>query len=467
MIAAFGLLACCIASEPEPPLLRVRWTVPLKSHCFGSGAVADVDHDGRLDVAFATYFGDARVRVISGVDGKEIWSYHDPDPKRDDCYDASVRFADVTGDGRLDLVVPCSSGSRVLCFDAENGRVQWNMFLGEGDCIDTPPWIGDCDGTGRASVVVGTFKSRMFVLRGVDGSIARTLNIAQTGAVQSCPIVMDLNSDGVVDFVGAVFGRKDFGVYALNGKDGSLLWHAPTGNSIYHGPAAGILPGPMGKPMLRLIEPCYDGKVYAMNQDGSSAWVAAPGERYIMSPATLADIDRDGTTEVLTACEGVTALRSDGEVMWSKPVAPGRRTLESVSRGVVVADLDDDGTQDLAYLTTRGLFRVLNGKGEVIYQFDAGSLMGSDKPASDCSHSPVLADLDGDGKLDAFFVIGGGGEGQGNAKSARYGMAVCLTGFAGKASAENCWPTMRRDASNVANTALPLDPLTLHAIGGR
>src|SRR6185295_10915611 len=178
------------AAAPARP--KVLWTFPLKSHSFGGAAVADVNGDGILDVAFATYFGDASVHVLSGTDGKEIWSYHDPDAKRDDCYDASCRFADLRGNGGLQLVVPCSSGCRVLAFEAATGEVAWNTFVGEADCIDTPPFVGPVDRQGTLGVVVGTFKSRLHVLKGADGTIMRSVAIAEKGAVQSCPVVMDL-----------------------------------------------------------------------------------------------------------------------------------------------------------------------------------------------------------------------------------------------------------------------------------
>ena len=155
------LLPLALAGSTDTP--RVLWTTPISSHSFGSGAIADADGDGNLDVAFASYFGDAKVRVLRGKDGSELWSYHDPDPKRDDCYDASLRFADL-GDGKLSLVVPCSSGCRVLAFDAATGAVKWNTYLGDGECIDTPPWIGTIDGALR--VVVGTFKGRLHVIDG-------------------------------------------------------------------------------------------------------------------------------------------------------------------------------------------------------------------------------------------------------------------------------------------------------------
>lgn len=447
---AILLAISALSREPQTPTLK--WTFPLKSPSFGGGAIADADGDGAMDVAFATYFGEARVHVLRGKDGSSLWSYHDPDPARDDCYDASCKFADL-GDGSLSLVVPCSSGCRVLALDARTGAVVWNTYLGDGECIDTPPFVGPVDAAGTKGVVVGTFKGKFHVLGGADGKVLRSLAIAP-GAVQSCPIVMDLNGDGTPDFIGGNF-RGDHAMHAVDGTDGHELWSVKTGNFIYHGPS---LWDPLGDGKPHFVFGSYSGKVYSVDAAGNPDFVAEPGERYIMAPTAILDIDGDGKDECIATCEHVTCINGKGEIVWKSDVT-AKSGWDSVTRGVAIADLSGDGRQDLAYLTGDGFFKVLDARdGSLLYSYDASGVCGEGKKVSQSSHCPVIGDLDGDGLLDVFFVVGGMEERKDGEPMKRYGAAVCLGGFAGKASATNQWPMFRHDASNTGNVRTPIAP---------
>lgn len=435
------------ASQPSGTegTLRVLWTRPLKSNSFGGAAVADVDGDGRPDIAFATYFGDSSVHVLSGVDGRPLWTWRGDN----ECLDASLRFTDLDGDGKLELVVPVSNTGRVLAFDAATGKLIWERRLDAGECIDTPPCIADADGDGQPDVIVGTFKGKLHVIRGRDGELLRSLPIAP-GAVQSCPIVMDLNGDGIADFVAANF-RGDHCLHAVSGKDGKPLWKVQTGSDIYHGPSVGDLDGD-GEPDMAIGS--YDGKVYAFRaRDGKPLWTVAPGDRYFMSPTAMHDIDGDGRPEVIVASQRVSVIRGDGKVLYSVP-ADESRGMDSVTRGVSIADMDGNGRADLVVLNSRGLLRVLRARdGRTLYEFDASKLANG--PVASNSHGPVIADFDGDGRLDAFFVVGGDYQRQ-------HGAAVCLTGFAGSGPG---WYMLRHDARNTGNTMTELEPALRKRLG--
>jgi outer membrane protein assembly factor BamB len=434
-IAVIVLVGVAAALSAQSPPLEVLWKVPLRSNSYGGAAVADVDGDGLLEVAFGTYFGDSRVLVLNGEDGSELWS-HDAGRA---CLDASVRFGDVNGDGRLDLVVPVSNTCRVHAFEAATGKIQWTYETGDGDCIDSPPALVDLNGDGFPELVFGSFRNRLHVVDGPTGKRVRLLDVG-TGFIQTGPVVMDLDGDEVADFVAGTF-KGDNRLWALSGRTGEPLWHHEVGKGIgiYHGPAVGDLDGD-GIP--ELVQTAYDGVVRCLrSKDGKVLWSLNPGERYYMSPAAIADLDGDGKLEVIAVSSRVTVIESDGEVRYSKRIAAG---WGGAHRGASIADLDGDGNLDIAYLLDNGSFGVRRGRdGELLYELAASRI--TDQTVASNANGPVLADLDGDGFLDAFYVVG---RGQSSGSDANFGVAVCVTGFRGRGPG---WPMLRHDAHNSGN----------------
>lgn len=423
------------APPPAAPAItpEVLWSVPTRSASFGSAAVADVNGDGRPDVAFACYFGDSTIRVLDGRNGEEIWS-HDASKAvgGDACLDASCRLFDVDGDGKLELIVPVSNRSEVLCFDAAKGGLKWTYEAGLGECIDTPPLIQDLDGDGKVEIVVGTFKGALHIIDREGKRVARLP--AAKGAVQSCPTFFPAGSAKKPALLAGNFGG-DHAFHAVAYPGGEEVFRVQTGGHIYHGAAVADL---NGDGRADLVGCSYDGKVYAFDADGKELWTVKPGDRYFMSPASIGDLDGDGKPEVIVASEKVTVLRADGTTVYSEPAAPKSQAW-AVTRGVALADLDGDGKPDLAYTDGTGRLTVRRGfDGRPVAEFEGGSLLP--KPPQTASHAPVIADFDGDGLLDVFYVAG-----HGDARGGSFGAAICLKGFNGKGPG---WTTMRHDERN-------------------
>ena len=121
----------------------------------------------------------------------------------------------------------------------------------------------------------------------------------QTGAtVRSSPAI---GSDGTV-YVGSHDGK----LYALN-PDGTLKWSYQTGNDIYH-----------SSPTIGSDGTIYVGstdyKLYALNPDGTLKWSYQTGDRIVnSSPA----IGLDGTVYVGSAESKLYAISPDGTLKWS------------------------------------------------------------------------------------------------------------------------------------------------------
>jgi len=85
---------------------------------------------------------------------------------------------------------------------------------------------------------VGSLDNYVYALSGKDGSLMWKFKTGDY--IRSSPALGDLDKDGYLD---VVVGSGDRYVYALSGKDGSLMWKFGTGYSVQSSPALGDLDG--------------------------------------------------------------------------------------------------------------------------------------------------------------------------------------------------------------------------------
>jgi outer membrane protein assembly factor BamB len=426
-------LTLCLA---EPP--RVEWTVALRSDSVGSACIGPIEAAGVPAVIFGTSLGESRLLVLRGDTGAEVWS-SDAAKGR---FDASCRLADVDADGRPEIIAPLSSAGQVLAFDAVSGQRLWRAAAPAGETIEGAPWVGTLEG--RAHVVAATSAGRVLVIDASDGRITYNLKVA-SGPILAGPIVADVSGTGILDVVVVTSGESP-AVRCVDSRDGRERWSFALSARATQGAALADLDAD-GAPDLAIAT--SDGVVTALNaRSGLPLWQITAGDPGPVSPTVIADLDGDGKLEVVAGGRRVSALASDGTVRWSVP-ASDVNPRDAVVGGLAIADLDADGVPDVAFVTAGGLFRALNGRdGAVVSHLDVG--VNVDQRAEGTAHGVTIADLTGDGRLDAFLVVGvRAGSGSGAS-----GMAVCLSGFAGTGPG---WTQAQHDPSNTGNVSAPRD----------
>jgi outer membrane protein assembly factor BamB/murein DD-endopeptidase MepM/ murein hydrolase activator NlpD len=265
-----------------------------------------------------------------------------------------------------------------------------------GAGYDSPPAVADINGDGKPEVVVGSYDYNVYALSGEDGSV---LWKYKTGhCVSSAPAIADIDNDGKPEVV--VTAYYDRNVYALNGEDGSVLWIYPTWDWILS--SSPTIADVNNDGDLEVIVGCginagaRVGVVYALNgENGSVLWEYEPEIYNAISwgfSATVADIDNDGKQEVVfgTTRGKIYALNGeDGSVSWTHETG-------GTVRSVAVADIDNDGTPEVVMGSTDNHVYALNGEdGTNLWGYETGqSVFGS----------PAVGDIDDDGKLEV--VIG-------------------------------------------------------------
>lgn len=398
---------------------QIKWWFDVFDSSFGQSAAGDIDKDGKPELVFGCYRNDSCIYALNGENGSLLWKYN-AHGSAEGCNDVAMLLYDMDKDDTLEVIAPGSCNPKTFCLAGKTGAVKWAAPTAGSD---SPPTLADLDNDGKAEILHGGFDGRVRCLNSEDGSQAWMKTVFSNSWVQTAPTIVDLDGNGQLDFVVGTwaFSPDTSRIYAYRGNDQSLMWSKPADDYIYHGTAVADIDKD-GKPELVIGD--YNGKLYALNaEDGSPCWTYQASV-YIGAPATIADINQDGNCEVIF-CDayGVGALTKTGGLVWYYTI-PG---VATAFRGVAVADIDGDNLLDIVFGTSKGHVTVLKGSnGSLIWDIDLEAHIGK---SFDIDHAPLVADFDGDGKIDVFVV---GGHSEYPAFQNNYGRAYLLTAGTGK-----------------------------------
>jgi hypothetical protein len=240
--------------------------VNVEDSTWGSPALYDSDDDGRLEIfigsdQFAGGFIDwsgGEMRALDWANGsvRELWKQ-----RVNDVIHSSAAIGDINGDGRVEVVVGggnfyhrgVDDGHRVFAWHADNGSTVpgWPQTA-TGPTISSPA-LGDVTGDGIPEVAIGDGQGHLWVYRGTGQPYwVRRLrfNTGPGNAINSSPIIADLNGDGRND----VATGNDWGFFVHDGLTGNEMYSV---NEWYSFEAAGAV-GNFGALGWRLITVGFD-----------------------------------------------------------------------------------------------------------------------------------------------------------------------------------------------------------------
>ncbi len=369
-------------------------------------AVADLDHDGDLDI----YVGNT-----SGED--EIWwnvspGRFDIEPMGSftDGRTSDVAIGDLNGDTFVDIFLTIGGDSYGW---GSPDLVVLNDGLGNFTTQGTVPGfnqtsnavaLGDVDGDGDLDALVGNGSGaahlvpHLFINQGGAMFTDETLQIPGIfGEFQDVSLV-DVDADGDLDAILANEGFHDDQLY-LNQGNGTFV------------STTGQLPGTESS-VVTILDSDGDGDpdvlldgTLAENDGNGFFTISAQTMPHLLviEDTAAADIDGDGDQDLLVANDWETTqmLLNDGngsflDVSGEWPKAS--RFSEAVDAG----DVDGDGDIDLFFGREWGANELLLNDGTGEFEFSPNAL----PHGHERTRSVDFADFDGDGDLDLFFTNG-------------------------------------------------------------
>jgi hypothetical protein len=318
-------------------------------------------------------------------------------------------FHDLDGDGTQDVIAP---------------DTHWRVFVWDHQGALRPGWprethggrkkvaIADVDRDGRPDIVAVSARHGTTELHVMDSSgeplpgFPVTWTYPHVGEM-SCPVVVDLDSDGKVEI--GVTGELGLYFYEMDGSPmagwpylwddigyHNIQWCAPAVGDIDNDGRMEVVAGK--------TEPPFPG-VFAFESDGTLMPGFPVTTSYLFGSPALADLDGDSDLEII-AQEGcftfsvsrLHVLHHTGERLPGWPRFIGA-DVWGAGCSPAIADVDADGTLDIVTLDGAATLHVLRPDGSHHFGFP---LAVAEEAVTD--GSPSVLDVDGDGRMEIFLV---------------------------------------------------------------
>ncbi len=384
------LAACALGAARAEAISFTTRTVGVPGSGLGaeSGlALGDFDEDGDLDIAVSLQSGDLSV-LLRGVDGSYAQAPSFP-RSLGSSYAGPMRAVDLDGDGHLDLVAlqirDTISYALVLLGDGDGGfgTVASIPLTGTPGSMA----VADVTGDGRLDLLLPSYlpsDTRLLTMPG-DGAGGFGSPLASQppldGSDPAAIVVADLDHDGDRDAaVAHVFSSA--GIVTVLRNDGAGGFARAAGSPFDIGSgvltmAGGDVDGDGELDLVAPVRPASrDNRTITAGVllgNGAAGFAAGPGGSFVTPPALnpvspfafpLGDLDGDGKLDgaIATDAGAVWPLLGDGSGRFLSSATAAIPTGAIVNAGTI-ADVDGDGVLDVVVTSASAparLFLLIN-----------------------------------------------------------------------------------------------------------
>lgn len=247
--------------------------------------------------------------------------------------------ADINGDGENNIVISDLTRSLYVLNHNGNNLPGFPVQLGQNSISN--PAIGDINNDGFKEIVIITINGLAYAFN-YQGEILPGFPVNLNSQVHSSPVILD-NGNIVV-------GTNDNRLLVIS-PDAEILVEKNLNGRIVGEP---IVADFNNNGAYELAFNTHNGFIYLTDQSGISLpnWPYSTGENIQYAPLA-ADINNDGFVNLISATNitRVFAFGYDAEILYYFPVP----LSSPITSPIVLADIDSDGTYEIMYANVSGL----------------------------------------------------------------------------------------------------------------
>jgi len=324
-------------------------------------------------------------------------------------------LADIDGDPDKEIIAATTAG-KLIAWDYD-GTLLFSANL-TGLSV-TVAAVGDVSGDSAPEIIVntrdltgGSPTPTIYIFSGA-GTVLKSGTPSHIGAMMNAPTLADLSGDDKLELIIGEMGSGEGWLHVLDGDLNSIGKGWPA--VLDHVPATSAAVGDLDDDGQPEVAVCSFYSIYAFEKDGSTMPgfpKAFTGETFSYSSPALADLNGDGTLEIITNTHGdsnrVHAVQYDGSELAGWPYDLGDAWSFSAPS---VGDIDGNGDLEVVAGRSGGLMEdealfVINHDGTDFGNFPLAMVGGSEG-------NFVLADLNGDSQQEIVFTTNTTDDGQG------------------------------------------------------